>query len=325
MNKYAMTAEEVADVLNVAKNTVYKLVKTGELNCYKVGRKMRFTYDDVQAYIQQSKSGRMPAANYAEYSAVDVSEHKEHPVEADKTNKKESGRFGICGQDEILDTLTRYLGRQMPSLAIERTRKGSYDSLIALYKDEVSVAASHMWDGETDTYNELYVRRLLPACPAVIIHLCKRTQGLYVAEGNPKNITSWEDFRRADLVVANREPGAGSRILLDEKLMALGIDSERIRGYQNRFYSHLAVAGQIIEGKADVGVGPGKTASSVNGIKFLPLQEERYDLIVKKRDFETEAVQTMLRILQSAEFQSEFRYLNGYELGKETGTYRFVP
>ena len=79
-NKDALTAPEVASILQIAQNTVYELVKRGELNCYKIGRKMRFTYDDVQAYIEQSRGG---------------SGRKAESVSAENTKGKPA-RTGIC-------------------------------------------------------------------------------------------------------------------------------------------------------------------------------------------------------------------------------------
>ena len=135
-----------------------------------------------------------------------------------------------------------------------------------------------------------------------------------MAEGNPKKISSWEDLGRGDIVMANREPGAGSRILTDVHLAQLGIDGHQIKGYDNARRTHLSVAGAVSKGEADVGVGPEKTALSTRGVAFVPLQEESYDLVIKESILETEAVQAMLNILRSFEFQEEFRYSSGYDI-----------
>jgi putative molybdopterin biosynthesis protein len=55
----ALTAQDVAYLLKIAKNTVYELVKRGELNHYKVGRKMRFSRPDVENYIAGARAGRL--------------------------------------------------------------------------------------------------------------------------------------------------------------------------------------------------------------------------------------------------------------------------
>ena len=57
-----LTAQQVASVLQVSKNTVYNLAKAGALPSYNVGRKLRFGLDDVQTYIDASKSARQKPA-----------------------------------------------------------------------------------------------------------------------------------------------------------------------------------------------------------------------------------------------------------------------
>lgn len=330
MNKDALTAPEVAEILKVAQNTVYELVKRGELNCYKIGRKMRFTYEDVQEYINRSRN---TARGLAE----------KHPAEQDYSGEKQSAEkiyigqkeikpsaassvagskhmkhavFKLCGHDEILDVLAKYMNVQSPNIRIERLHKGSYDSLVALYKDEVIAAASHMWDARTNSYNYPYITKMLPGCRVVAVRVANRSEGFYVAAGNPKNITSWDDLRRSDLVIANREPGAGTRILLDEHLQILGIPGSHLQGYGITHLSHMSVAGSISRGEADFGIGTEKTALNTRGVDFIPLQMEHYDLIVKKENFQDERIQLMLRILQSGEFREQFSYMNGYDVSE---------
>jgi putative molybdopterin biosynthesis protein len=138
-------------------------------------------------------------------------------------------------------------------------------------------------------------------------------QGLYVAKGNPKGITTWEDFRRDDITMINREHGAGSRVLLDENLKLLGISGSSVRGYKKETQSHLAVASAVSSGEADVAVGSEKIARQVDNIDFIPLKKERYDLVVKKEDFQTFEIQTMLNIIRSVAFKNEFSNIGGYD------------
>lgn len=331
-NKDALTAPEVASILQIAQNTVYELVKRGELNCYKIGRKMRFTYDDVQAYIEQSRggSGRKAESVSAENTvrgsrpaqgfAAPIYENTVKGMQGmSSVNQifepgKKPDAFQICGQDEILDILAKYMNTQMPAARAERIHRGSYDSLTALYKDEVLAAASHMWDAETDTYNIPYVKKLLPGCPVVRIRVASRSQGFYVASGNPKQISSWEDLQRRDLIIVNREPGAGTRILLDEHLQQMGIIPETIAGYEHLAASHMSVAACVSKGEADLGIGTEKTAWNVSGVEFVPLQMEEYDLIIKKKHYGDPRVQQMIRILQSRDFQEQFAFMKGYDI-----------
>ncbi len=309
MNKDALTAPEVAEILKIAQNTVYELVKRGELNCYKVGRKMRFTYEDVQRYINESRGVKVQTVQRQE--EVPSSGVRK---EEGSSRERQKDVFRICGQDEILDVLTKYMMLQMPGLQVECVHKGSYDSLVNLYKDQVLAAASHMWDPETDSYNRSFVKSFLPGCDTVIIHVAKRQQGFYVAEGNPKGLHSWEDLKKPGIILANREPGAGTRILLDEHLQRLGIQGGEIEGYHRALFSHVAVAGSVAKGEADLGIGTEKAALSMRGLEFVPLQMEQYDLIVKKENMNRPEIQLMLQILRSDDFREQFRFMSGYDV-----------
>ena len=291
----ALTAEEVAKLLKVSRGTVYSLKDKGELPSFLVGRKLRFTRRAVQDYIERSQPGRenptlaAPAATFAH----------------------QSKSFVICGQDIILDALSNYMNQAgTPSL---RSYVGSYDALCALYKDEVQLASSHLWDGETDTYNVPFVRRLLPGVPAVVVNLTYRTQGLYVAKGNPLGLTAWDDLAKPDVRIVNREKGAGSRILLDEHLRMAGIDPQEVEGYGNEVQSHIAVASTVARGRADVAIGSEKIARQVDGIDFVPLQKERYDLVFKKKDIDTKQMRTLMGILETGILREEFSSLGGYD------------
>jgi putative molybdopterin biosynthesis protein len=138
-------------------------------------------------------------------------------------------------------------------------------------------------------------------------------QGLYVAKGNPKGIVSWADFGRDDITMINREHGAGSRVLLDENLNLLGICGSSIKGYKKESQSHLAVASAVGSGEADVAVGSEKMARQVDSIDFIPLKKERYDLVVRKEDFQSPEIRTMVQIIQSIAFKNDFNQIGGYD------------
>jgi putative molybdopterin biosynthesis protein len=301
IEKNALSTQEVADLLCVSKSTVYDLIRKGEIQFYKVGRKVRFTESDVKGYIALSK--KRQAARIAP-----VSEAVQFEI---LSGEKTPAAFIICGQDIILDVLSNYMRlHDIPAL---RAYIGSYDGLVSLYRNKVNVTASHMWDSDSDTYNVPYVRRLLPGIPAVVVHLTCRMQGLYVAKGNPKGICDWKDFSRSDITMVNREQGAGSRVLLDENLKLLGIFGKSINGYQKEISSHLAVASAVSRGEADVAVGNEKIAQQVDNIEFIPMKKERYDLIFRKEDMVTPEINIMLNIIRSNAFKNEFDHIGGYD------------
>lgn len=295
----SLSTQEVADILHVSKNTIYGLIRRGEINSYKIGRKVRFTQEDVDAYIARSRH----TYNMPQIRQVKVSSSLLYG------EKVQDNYFILSGQDVVLDILSNYLRRY--GIQAVRAYVGSFESLLSLYQDNVQVATCHLWDGDHDEYNVPYVRRLIPGTPAVIINMTYRMQGFYVAKGNPKGIKSWEDLSREDVTIINRRKGSGSRILLDEHLRKRNIPASQINGYYNEMSSHLTLASVISKGEADVGLGTERVTRQVDGIEFVPLQRERNDLIVKKETFDTFEVQKMLEVLRSVEFQSEIASVSG--------------
>lgn len=176
------------------------------------------------------------------------------------------------------------------------------------------MATAHMWDGKTGEYNVPYIERMLPGTPAVIIRLASRIQGFYVAKGNPKNIKDWNDLCRSDITIINRERGSGTRILLDEHLRKMGISGKSINGYMREFHSHLAIASSVARGDADLGIGNEKSCLQVQGIDFIPIQKEQYDMVIKKEDLNLPVFDAVFEILHSDEFKFELQGLGGYDL-----------
>lgn len=301
----AYTPEEVAKILRITRFTVYEMIKRGDLAAYRIGRKVRVEAPDLERYIQHSKGqGFLRQAT----SQQATSQQAETLVKQDD--------FIICGQDSILDILTRHLKRDMPQTSFLRNYVGSMDGLLALYRGTAKAVTAHLWDSDTDTYNIPYVRRLLPGCDTQIINLAFRNIGFYVAKGNPKHITSWQDLAKAAVRCVNRELGSGARVLLDEKLRVYQIDRNTINGYQQEEMSHFAVASVVARGEADVGLGTEKTALQVKELDFIPLQKERYDLVIRKEEAHKPEFMTLLSVLRSQSFRSEIQGVGGYDLTK---------
>lgn len=295
----ALSAVDVAKMLHVSKNTVYELIRRGEINSYKVGRKIRFTKEDVNNYIARSRHEKQTAP----VNTVSVQSTLLNGME-------NQGRgFIISGQDVILDILSNYLCHY--GVQTLRAYLGSFESILSLYQDSVDVATCHLWEGDTEQYNKEYVRRMMPGTHAVLINLTYRKQGFYVKKGNPKKIYDWKDLLREDVVFLNRRKGSGSRILLDEKLMKNGISADSIIGYKNEIGSHLTLANAIANGEADVGIGTERVCVQNDQLEFVPMQTERYDMVIKKERMDSFEVQTLLRILNSPEYRKEISVISG--------------
>jgi len=296
------TPEEVAALLKISRFTVYEFIKRGELTAYHIGRKLRIEEADLDIFMKKAKGISQPASTSPQQI----------------TNIPFSSQDGliIYGQDAALDVLTRHLEKQMPHVRFLRSYNGSMDGLIALYRGTANLVTTHLWDGDTGEYNTPYVRRLLPGQRAIIINLVYRQEGFYVAPGNPKNINDWSDLVKPDIRLINREPGSGARVLLDEKFRQLNIDPRTILNYNREETSHLAIASSVARGEADVGVGIEKAAMQVQNIEFIPLQKERYDLVLLRRDLDKPHFQALLSILRSPAFRKEIDSMGGYDVSK---------
>lgn len=305
-----LTPLEVAEILKISKNTVYELVKRGELNSYRVGNKVRIEMKDIDEY--KNKSRKLQNTKLINTEFVDDNTASLSQYQLAETQKYYG--FVICGQDIMLDILSRYLQHLPEGVQALRSYVGSYNGLYALYHGSVQIATAHLWDGETGRYNIPYVKRMLPGIPATIVHLANRMQGIYVAKGNPKGIKGIEDLKRPGIIIINRERGSGTRILLDEHMKKLGISSYSLAGYERECFSHLAVASVVARGEADFAIGNEKASQQVKGIDFIPLQTESYDLIIKKEDILKPHFQSVLQIIRSEEFKLELEGIGGYDL-----------
>jgi putative molybdopterin biosynthesis protein len=306
----ALTPQEVADILKIAKNTVYEIIKRGELNSYRVGKKVRVDLKDVEEYRNRNKSIKSKN-DTSSYNNI-----RTNPLMYEEIPNMNG--FVICGQDILLDILSRHLQLHPNGIQSLRSYIGSYNGLYSLYHGRVQVTTAHLWDGETDTYNIPYVKRMLPGVPAIIIHIAKRIQGFYVSKGNPKKILTWKDLKRDNIKMINREKGSGTRVLLDEHLNKLKISPTTIKGYTRESTSHLAIASTVARGGADVGIGNEMSGMQVKEIDFIPLQKERYELVIKAEDFNKKPFQAILDILNSEDFKLELEGIGGYEIN-ETG------
>jgi putative molybdopterin biosynthesis protein len=224
-------------------------------------------------------------------------------------NEIENTIFVIGSHDITIDVMAQNLASMKRRLTSANV--GSLGGLVALSRGECHLAGSHLLDPASGEYNLSYVKQILGGMATKIIALVGRQQGLMVMKGNPKQITTLEDLAREDVDYINRQSGAGTRVLLDYHLKLLQIPAERIRGYANEEYTHLSVAAAIASGRADCGLGIAAAAQAL-GLDFVPLYQERYDLIIPLKYYESELLAPLMDILADPDFQKTVAALPGY-------------
>ena len=204
---------------------------------------------------------------------------------------------------------------------------GSSGGLVAIRRGEADIAGTHLLDAKSDVYNIPFMHQFQIADISILVRGYDREQGLIVAKNNPKRIHGFEDMLRPDVSIVNRNPGSGTRILLDMKLESLARDigktfdetAKDIHGYRYESKSHSAVAVAVLQGKADVGLAI-RAVAETYGLDFLPVANEQYDFLVRKDRLTKPSVQNFLEVLRSEEFGKELpRKAIGLQISKSTG------
>ncbi len=224
----------------------------------------------------------------------------------------------IAGCDPAIYLAGDYLRRRPAAGMLVGWSMGSAAAIEALKRREVHVAGLHVVDARTGENNLPYVRRNLKGQDVTVVTFASWQQGLMVKKGNPKHLRGVEDLARKDITIANRETGAGARLLLDQKLAAAGLTGRQVNGYQRVAGSHLEVARLIAEGQADVGIGTPAVAQ-LRGLDFVELQTERYDLVIPTPYVSLHrGVADLLDMMTSRTFRAEVEALGGYDM-RDTG------
>jgi putative molybdopterin biosynthesis protein len=223
--------------------------------------------------------------------------------------------FCIGSHDMTLDLLAQFLAEYDRRFASANV--GSQGGLVALRRGEAHLAGSHLLDPETGEYNISYIRQYMPNIPVKVIALVGREQGLMVKKGNPKGVknlgdlTNSETGRNAQFI--NRQRGAGTRVLLDYHLNLMGISSDSILGYTQEEYTHLGVAAAVSSGRADCGLGIAAAAHAL-GLDFVPLFQERYDLVIPKEHAESNLLAPLFGLIAGSDFRNSVSKLIGYDV-----------
>jgi putative molybdopterin biosynthesis protein len=227
-------------------------------------------------------------------------------------SRAELERTMLCigSHDLTLDLLAQHLTRHGRRFVAANV--GSQGGLIALYRREAHLAGSHLLDTRTGEFNISYIRQYMPGMPVKVVALVGREQGLLVRRGNPKAIRRLQDLSRPGVVFMNRQRGAGTRVLLDYHLEKAGIKSDSIQGYNQEEYTHLGVAAAIASGRADCGLAIAAAAQALD-LEFIPLFQERYDLVIPLEHAESSLLAPLFDVLADSDFRKDISRLPGYD------------
>lgn len=328
----ALRVEDVMAVLHLSRNTVYKMARDGTLPSYRVGRQIRFRYEDVRARLEQSAaSSEAGAALMGQGAAGGGAAHSggrpgsaamsgERPS-AQSTGRAPSlgasqpdvaeplpawaaGSIIIGGQSMAGDVLANYVSGL--GVKVLRSHDNAYLSLARMYLGTCHAAVVDLWSENDRSYNTPYLRRFLPGVPALSFRLFKQRVGFTVASGNPRGLRSWADILGQGVRVAARERGSGPCVLLDEKMKYLEARADMLLGADRPVASELAQALLVARGLADVAVTSEKPSQRIKGIDFVPLQDETVDLAVLNTLQTAPLLKCARSLLRTEAFRGEF-------------------
>lgn len=221
----------------------------------------------------------------------------------------------IAGCAPVISLWARATERWHPQLRVQYNFANSMAALHSLCRGEAHIAGMHLYHPETGEYNIPFVRDVLSGREAVVITLGFWEEGLMVQSGNPMGIRTVADLVQAGVSIVNREPGSGSRLLLEQTLQQEQVPFHVVQGFDCIVQSHQDVAQAVALGAADAGISTASVATTF-GLGFIPLHQSRYDLVILKEYLEEAPVQQLLSTLGHRLVHSQFEVLGGYDTSK---------
>jgi molybdate-binding protein/DNA-binding XRE family transcriptional regulator len=218
----------------------------------------------------------------------------------------------IAGCDPAAALIADWFARERRVESVVVLSQSSTAALTALSAGQIHVAGVHLRDAHADNNLTPVTRLLGRRQTAILVHFAEWELGLAIAANNPIGVKGLADLERKGIRLINREQGAAARMMLDNALSELGLDANRIVGYCDEAPGHLAVAATIAAGRADLGLTL-RMAADAYELHFIPLREERYELVIPESELPTAPVKALLATLNSGRFGREVRRLCSYD------------
>ena len=217
-----------------------------------------------------------------------------------------------ASHDLALPVLQRHVA-VTSGLHLKLAFTGSADALRSLNAQECLVAGFHV--PRFRGASAVFVRTLKPLLkPRLhrLIACSQRMQGLMVRKEHAALVGGFTDVIRLRLRFANRQPGSGTRMLIDHMLEEHAAVPESVPGYLEHIeHSHVAVALCIASGVADAAVGV-EAAALQFGLHFVPLIEENYFLACLESSLDHPGVGRLREVLSGPRWREILGSLPGY-------------
>ncbi|KAB2910959.1 MAG: helix-turn-helix transcriptional regulator [Hyphomicrobiaceae bacterium] len=287
-----MTVSEVADYLRIRERTIYELVRTHRIPCSRLSGKLLFPKRLIELWVAQSSDYPQAAVHLAAPPPVVAGSH-----------------------DPLLEWSLRESDSELALLG-----GGSTDGLARLAGGQATACGLHLIDAATGEYGTEAIEKALPGLDFVVIEWARREQGLVVAPGNPLKIEAVKDLKKAKVRVAKRQVGSGSALLFSKLVEDAGLAMDDLTAAGKPARSETDIGIMVRDKKADVGLAIRAAAREV-GLDFVPLQWERFDLVVRRIEYFEPPMQKLLAFARMPEFADRAATLGGYDV---SGTGRVV-
>ena len=290
-----LTTDEAADYLRLSERKLYELVADRAVPCSKVTGRWLFSRTALDRWVS---AGLITPAGLAQVSAPPI----------------------VGGShDPLLEWALRESHCGLASLP-----EGSEEGLRRLTRGEVMVAAIHLHrlDGDDETANLAAVADAPGLHDAVVLGFARREQGILVAPGNPLGLSDMASIATSRARMAQRPTGAGAQLLLLALLTRSGIALEDLKLAKPAFPTGPDIAQAICAGRIDCGIATRSVARTA-GLDFLPLTWERFDLVMRQRDYFTKGPQALFGFMRTSVLRDRAAELGGYDVG-DAGVVRLL-
>jgi putative molybdopterin biosynthesis protein len=281
-----LTTEEAAAYLRLSERKLYELVAQRAVPCSKVTGRWLFPRAALDRWVV---AGLAAAATPGRAAAPPI----------------------VGGShDPLLEWALRESGCGLANLS-----EGSEAGLRRLINGEVMMAAIHLHrlEGQDDEANLAAVAGAPGLHDAVVIAFARREQGILVAPGNPRGLSDVASLAERRARVAQRPAGAGAQLLFWTLLAKAGIRAEDLILVKPVCPTGADIAQAVRSGRSDCGIAT-RSAALAQGLDFLPLMWERFDLVLRQRDYFLPGPQALFAFSRSPLVRERAVELGGYNL-----------
>ena len=281
-----LSAKDLSKYLKINEKKIYKLAQEGTLPHVKIGGKVAFTKELIDRWLLEN------------------TEREKHVL--------------IAGSDDPMLRQVIDLFNAKNDGVIYYAPVGSINGLKLLQAKAASMSCVHILDMEKKSYTLSYIARYLSKDDYRAIQLFYRTQGLMVKKDNPKGIRSIKDLSNKGITFINRNQGTGTRLLFDFLLREQKISLSAVSGYNKEAASHMEAGIAVLKSETDAAFGIQHTAHLLD-LDFIPLFQERFDLVIPIDYFHAAQVKTFLTLFEQPALLHSIQDFTGYDL-KNTGS-----